>query len=117
MARRVLPQRRPVETVEIFWAGHAIAVSVGFDPAAVTVAEVFADTGRGGGMQATVADACVLISLALQHGCAPAALGRSLGREPAWINGVAGSAPASPVGAIAEVVAGVAARIDAEAGR
>ena len=107
MTRTPLPTRRPNLTIDADWNGHPVSVTVGLDPATGQPAEVFADTARGGDMQASIADACVLISLALQHGIAPADLAKSLGRVPAWVNGVETDAPASPVGCIVAVVAEV----------
>jgi hypothetical protein len=100
--RTALPQRRPNATRAVEWDGHAFTVTVGFDPATGQCAEVFADTPRGGQMAATLADACVVISIALQHGISPADLGKSLGRVPlTWGDG---DAPASPIGAIVEAI-------------
>lgn len=104
MTRTPLPTRRPNLTIAADWSGHPVSVTVGFSPTTGQPAEVFADTARGGDMQASIADACVLISLALQHGIAPADLAKSLGRVPAWINGVEADAPASPVGCVVGVV-------------
>jgi hypothetical protein len=103
--RKTLPNRRPNLTRAVQWDGHDFTVTIGIDPATGAPAEVFADTRKGGQMQATLADACVLISLALQHGIAPADLAKSLGRVPAW-NGNDNTAPASPVGAVVEALLG-----------
>lgn len=114
MNRNRLPNRRPNITAETDWQGHSITVTIGVDPVTGDPLEVFANAASGGSMQASLADACVLISIALQHGVKPAALAKSLARVPAWVNGidengdpctVETTAPASPVGAIlAEVV-------------
>jgi ribonucleoside-diphosphate reductase alpha chain len=106
MARQRLPDRRPSLTVASDWQGHGVTVTMGFDPACGDVREVFADAASGGAMQAVLSDACVLISIALQHGIAPAALAKSLARVPAWIGGEEATAPASPVGAVVEVLLG-----------
>jgi hypothetical protein len=100
--RAVLPTRRPNLSLACEWEGHPITVTVGFDPATGKPAEVFADTVKGGQMQASIADACVLLSIALQHGITPADLGKSLGRVPVW--GQTYDAPASPVGAIVQAI-------------
>jgi hypothetical protein len=100
--RAVLPTRRPNLSLACEWEGHPITVTVGFDPATGKPAEVFADTIKGGQMQASIADACVLLSIALQHGITPADLGKSLGRVPVW--GVNRLGPASPVGTIVEAI-------------
>jgi hypothetical protein len=101
MTRATLPHRRPNITRSTEWDNHTFTVTIGFDLETGQPAEVFADTLKGGQMAATLADACVIISIALQHGIGVDALGRSLGRVPAW-NGGDNTAPASPVGAIVE---------------
>ncbi len=101
--RTVLPHRRSNITRAVEWDGHAFTVTIGLDPATWQPVEVFADTAKGGQMAATLADACVVISIALQHGIGVEALGKSLGRVPAW-NGGDNTAPASPVGAIVEAI-------------
>ena len=99
MNRTPLPTRRPNITTEALWNDHLITVTVGFDRQR-RPKEVFANTLRGGAIAASLADAAVLISIALQHNISPADLGKSLGRVPAWINGEQVEAPASPVGTI-----------------
>lgn len=106
MNRAILPNRRPNSTIMTEWEGHEIAVTVGYDPATADPREVFANTPRGGALQGTVADACVVISIALQHGVSPEALSRSLGRVPVWPEPM--TAPASPIGAIMAIVVGEA---------
>jgi ribonucleoside-diphosphate reductase alpha chain len=99
MTRAVLPHRRPNETLDAEWQGHAFSVTVGYDPATGAPAEVFADMPKGGQMGATLSDACVLISIALQHGIPPDALAKSLAREPGF-DGT--ERAASPIGVILE---------------
>lgn len=98
MTRKSLPNRRPNISAAANWQGHAFTVTVGFDDQ-FEPREVFADHAKGD-MAATLADACVIISIALQHGIEVTALGRSLGSVPAWINGEQTDAPASPIGTI-----------------
>ena len=98
--RTPLPDRRPSATTTVAWEGHTFPVSIGFDPATGKPLEVFADVSKGGQFQWTVADACVIVSLALQHGIAPADLAKSLGRVPSW----QGEVPASPLGAVVEAI-------------
>ncbi len=101
--RKHLPQRRPNVTRNVQWDAHSFTVTIGYDPETGAVAEVFADTPSGGDMAFTLADACVLISIALQHGIAPAELAKSLGRVPVlWAEGE--TQPASPLGAIVEAI-------------
>lgn len=108
MTRTALPNRRPNITTEALWKDHLITVTVGFDQAGQP-REVFANTLRGGDMAAALADACVLVSIALQHGIPAAALAKSLGRVPAIRDGEMGEAPASPIGTILQCIAEVTA--------
>lgn len=100
--RTAPPNRRPNITTPAEWQGHAFTVTAGYDPATANLCEVFADTPKGGQMQATLADACVLISIALQHGITTAQLAKSLARELDLQAG--GEQPASPIGAILEAM-------------
>lgn len=102
MTRTRLPNVRPNITLEALWGNHLITVTVGFDEQA-RPREVFCNTLRGGDMQAALADACVLISIALQYNVPPAALSKSLGRMPRL--GQPGDMPASPIGTILECIA------------
>lgn len=103
MTRAQLPNRRQNETLTADHAGHRFTVTVGYD-AAGCPAEVFADGAKiGTDMAHMIADACVVISLALQHGCPADALVKSLGKVPAWDEQ---HHPASVVGVIAGIVAG-----------
>lgn len=110
MPRTALPHRRPNLTLDAAWNGHPITVTVGYDLAGEP-REVFASTRSGGDMAATLADACVLVSIALQHSIPHETLGKSLGRVPDLLAGGGATVPASPVGAILEAVQ--AARLDA----
>lgn len=98
--RKKLPNRRPNATVMAEWQGHGFTVTVGFD-AAGSVREVFANHAKGD-MAATLADECVVISIALQWGVPVADLAKSLGTVPAWPDG---TAPASPIGTIIAEIA------------
>jgi hypothetical protein len=108
MSRTPLPNRRPNLTVTTDWNGHPLSVTVGFRPDG-TVGEVFADTAKGGQMGHTLADACCIISIALQHGIPPAALSKSLGVIPTRTDGFEEDRPASPIGAILAIIAEVGA--------
>ena len=101
-ARIALPNRRPSLTTETAWHDHPVRVTVGYDLHG-SPREVFANTERGGDMQASLADCCVIISIALQHGVTPDALAKSLGRVPTWVNGEPAMGAASPVGVILDV--------------
>lgn len=105
VGRRRLPDRRPSETRTILWRGTALTVTAGFCPDTGALREVFADGPRhGSDLHAVLADACVVISLALQHGARPSGLGRSLGTVPVPGPGVMEEAPASVLGAIVAVL-------------
>ena len=107
MTRHHLPHRRPSLTIPAVWQGQAFTVTVGFDPATGAPLEVFAGEAKGA-MLATLGDACVALSIALQHGATPAALAKSMGRIPDWVirdgDMVQIDAPASPIGAILAAV-------------
>ena len=104
MKRSILPARRPSETFATEWQGHPFTVTAGYDPRTGTVSEVFADTAKGGQMQATMADACVMVSIALQSGITPAELAKSMARVPDLMAGNGAELPASPIGAILDLI-------------
>lgn len=100
MTRTRLPDRRRNAIRDIAFGGQAFTVCVGYDGTGRPL-EVFADGQKTGSATAAfIDDACIVISIALQHGIAPEALARSLSTVPVWRNGVKGEGPASPVGAI-----------------
>lgn len=109
MTRKRLPDRRPSTNLSIAWATeageHQVTLTAGFDPATGALAEVFYSDGQktGSQLQHTMQDACVIISIALQHGVTVAELAHSLGRVPLWGR----MAPASPIGAIIDALEGV----------
>jgi hypothetical protein len=106
MTRTPLAPRRRCETLQIDWRGAPLTVCVGFDDAGAP-REVFVDGPReGSDIQHLLADACVVISLALQHDVPPAALLKSLGTVPDWSSGALRDGPASVIGAVLRVVAG-----------
>lgn len=100
--RHRLPGRRPCVTHKVTWATetseHAFYVTIGFDPADGRPREVFYADGQktGTALQHSVQDACVLISLLLQHGASLDAIGHSLSTVPLWGE----ERPDSAVGAI-----------------
>lgn len=106
MTRRPLPSRRPCITTDAIWQGNPITVTVGLYPDDGTPGEVFADASYK--VQPVVhgilSDACVGLSIAMQHGIAPELLGKSLGTVPYWqlVEGEMKmvNAPASPIGTI-----------------
>lgn len=112
MTRRRPPPRRPALRRDLVWARgpaqHHFAVSFGFDLATGRVNEVFADLPGGSDMAAVVADACIVISLALQHGAASEDLDHSLQRVESPASGAI--LPASPLGTIVHAIR----RVEAE---
>ncbi len=112
MARDRLPDRRPNATSRIEFGGFSFTVTVSFALDG-RVLECFADGTRiGTDIAHMIDDACVVISLALQHGCPPSLLPKSMGRVrvPALGEGMCG--PASALGAIAAVVAEAASEME-----
>jgi hypothetical protein len=100
MTRTRLPDRRRNAIRDIAFCGRAFTVCVGYDDAGRPL-EVFADGQKtGSAMAAFIDDACIVISVALQHGLTPEALARSISTVPVWEDGVKGEGAASPVGAI-----------------
>jgi hypothetical protein len=98
--RNRLPDRRPNETVDLEFDGTRYAVTVGYDPASRLPGEVFTHGAKvGSAMDALLDDACVTLSLLLQHGIAPAELAASMGRLGDR------KSPASVIGAIADLLA------------
>ena len=95
-ARAILPSRRQQDTQEVAWidgqgGGHEFTVSTGRDEAGA-VKEFFISGGKAGSaMRATLEDAAVVCSLALQFGATSGDLAHSLGRE-------SDGRPASPIG-------------------
>ena len=105
MTRAALPHRRQNETIDLDHNGHRFTVTVGYSEAGDPL-EVFADGAKiGTDMAHTVADACVIISLALQHGCPAGSLVKSVGVVPDPFAGEDATRPASVLGVIARIVA------------
>lgn len=101
VTRTPLPHRRPAVTVDAEWLGRPLSISIGFGPDGAPQ-EVFASgPHEGSDLAHLLADLCVIVSVALQHGVPPAALGKSLGRVPAWPDG---EAPASIAGRLLEAL-------------
>lgn len=105
MTRVPLPNRRPSVNVGAVWqtdAGEAsFTLSAGFDPGTGALRDVFYSDGlkSGTAMLHTIQDACVLVSVALQHGARIEGLAHSLGRL-----GRDCSQPASPIGAVVDAL-------------
>ncbi len=100
MPRQRLPNRRPNQTVELIYDGTRYEVTVGFHPATGKAREVFCHGAKAGSsMDAILDDACILLSILLQHDIAPASLAASMGRLGE------GQQRASVIGALAELLA------------
>jgi hypothetical protein len=100
MSRVRLPDRRPSLTTELLYENNSYAVTFGFDLANNRIGEVFTHGAKiGSGMDRILDDACVALSLLLQHGFNPAALAASMGRFGD------GTTPASIIGALADLIA------------
>jgi hypothetical protein len=99
MSRRRLPDRRPSVTRTLVHDGSAYAVSLGFDLTDAWLGEVFAHGAKvGSNMDGILDDACIALSLLLQHGVEPAALAGTMGRLGD------GTTPASIIGALADLL-------------
>jgi ribonucleoside-diphosphate reductase alpha chain len=110
--RKRLPNRRPSHTETLEAAGQAVTATIGFDPADDQPRELFLTGGKEGStLDALLADAAVVISVALQHGVTAQALAKSIGRlpdgpvTPADLDqGQPARLPASPIGAALDLV-------------
>jgi hypothetical protein len=99
MSRRRLPDRRPSVTRILVHGGSEYAVSLGFDPADSWLGEVFTHGAKvGSNMDGILDDACIALSLLLQHGVAPTSLAATMGRLGD------GTTPASIIGALADLL-------------
>ncbi len=110
--RQRLPSRRPCHTEALEVGGQAFTATIGFDPEDGVPQEIFLTAGKEGSLlNALLADAAVVISVALQHGIPAAALAKSIGRLPIGPVTPAdlgdpqpGRVPASPIGAALDLV-------------
>lgn len=106
-ARLLPPNRRPSVNRSVTWtteaSEHQFDITTGFDPRTGEPIEVFYADGQrtGAHLQHAIQDACVLISLLLQHDVAPEAIAKSLSTAPVFGT----TRPATVVGVIAEAVA------------
>ncbi len=111
-ARKRLPNRRPSHTETLAVAGQTFTATVGFDPEDGRPRELFLTAGKEGSLiNAMLADAAVVISVALQHGVSAKALAKSIGRlpegqvTPADLDeGKPARIPASPIGAALDLL-------------
>ena len=110
--RHHLPNRRPAHSEVLEVDGRAFTATVGFDPESGQPRELFLIAGKEGSMlNAMLADAAVVISVALQSGVPAAALAKSIGRlppgpvTPADLDHAPGQkVPASPIGAALDLL-------------
>jgi hypothetical protein len=110
--RQRLPNRRPSHTETLAVGGQTFTATVGFDPATCRPCEVFLTGGKEGStLDALLADAAVVISVALQHGVSAKALAKSIGRLPEMATtpadldqGPPAKVPASPIGAALDLL-------------
>lgn len=83
MSRALLAQRRPSEAFGFEHAGHRFRIQVGFYSGSGTIGEVFVNAEKtDSAIDALGGDVAILISLLLQHGAMPAAIGHALRRNP-----------------------------------
>lgn len=99
MIRQRLPDRRPSVTTELVHECRSYSVTIGFDPATGRIGEVFTHGAKvGSAMDGILDDACVALSLLLQHGVEPAELASSMGQLGD------GKSPASIIGALTDLL-------------
>jgi hypothetical protein len=97
MTRKRLPDRRAAATVNLEHGGSRFTVTIGLYPDG-RPGEVFTHGIRtGSGLDAPLADACVLLSLLMQHGVEPSQISSSMGRS-------GGAEAASIIGAVIDLV-------------
>lgn len=100
MSRQRLPDRRPSVTTTFLHDCRSYSVTFGFDLNTGRIGEVFTHGAKiGSAMDGILDDACVALSLLLQHGVEPAALAASMGRLGN------GKTPASIIGALSDLLA------------
>ena len=100
MTRQRLPDRRPSFTTQLTYEANVYSVTLGFDVVKDRIGEVFTHGAKvGSGMDRLLDDACVALSLLLQHGVEPSSLSASMGRLGD------GKSPASIIGALADLIA------------
>ena len=114
--RHRLPNRRPSHTETLEVAGQTFTATVGFEPETSGPRELFLTAGKEGSLINTMlADAAVVISVALQHGVSAQALAKSIGRLPDGTvtpadldQGPPAKLPASPIGASLDLLRSIA---------
>ena len=100
MSRQRLPDRRPSVTITFMHDCRSYSVTFGLDPNTGCIGEVFTHGAKvGSAMDGILDDACIALSLLLQHGVEPMTLAASMGRLGD------GKTPASVIGALADLIA------------
>ncbi len=100
MTRQRLPDRRPSITTELVHQCRSYSVTIGFDISTDRIGEVFTHGAKiGSAMDGILDDACIALSLLLQHGVEPTVLAASMGRLGD------GKSPASIIGALTDLLA------------
>lgn len=86
--------------MQFVYEANNYSVTLGFDVINDRIGEVFTHGAKiGSAMDRILDDACVALSLLLQHGVAPDALAASMGRLGD------GKSPASVIGALSDLIA------------
>jgi hypothetical protein len=100
-----LPNRRNNVHSTLVFEHTEYEICVGVVPG-IGVVEIFADGEKqGSDMEAIIDDACIVISIALQHGALPEELAKSVGMIPAFTEGKAVERHASIIGRlVAELI-------------
>ena len=102
-ARKKLPNRRPSETFELEYGGVSFYATVGYN-AVGEPKEVFVNARKQGSMMdASLADAAVLVSRHLQSGTTAAELAGSVSRSGGTLSHA--TEPASPIAVIVDLLA------------
>src|SRR4029078_6171854 len=81
MTRERLPDRRAAATVDLEHGGSRFTVTIGYYPDGRPGGVCTHGIRTGSGLDALLADACVLLSLLLQHGVEPDQIASSMGRS------------------------------------
>ena len=86
--------------MQFVYEANNYSVTLGFDVSNDRIGEVFTHGAKiGSAMDRILDDACVALSLLLQHGVSPDALASSMGRLGDGVS------PASIIGALADLIA------------
>jgi hypothetical protein len=101
-----LPNRRPSVTTPLPFDGQTLSAMVGFDRHDAPRELFLSGAKDGSGLAAILADASVVISIALQYGVPPAELAHSVTRVPLSYSDTdnAPSVAASVIGAAVDLI-------------